>query len=120
MPEKDDMKARLARKSEEVSSAILTIVADVIMLVVWLAVESGFEHYVTPRFPVETYISRAVFLVFRVLVALSTLAIPGIYTYEDIRTMLLKSRARIRMVAKMEAAAAQEIPEKTGQEGAIQ
>jgi hypothetical protein len=83
---KGELKRYFADKSRELGVQVCTIVADKLLLGVWIVMESAFETYVVPRFPLHSELSRVCFWVFRIIFAFSTLCPPLVFLYRDVRT----------------------------------
>jgi hypothetical protein len=105
--DKDELKQHFSEKTRDLGVQICTITADNILLAVWIIVESTFERYVVPRFPLTSELSLVCFFIFRIIFAFSTLCPPLIYLYRDVHTIWLKAQAAI----KQERAAVNARPE---------
>lgn len=106
----NDLKHHFSEKARDLGVQICTIVADNVLLGVWVVVEFGFEDYLVPKFPLASELSKICFWIFRVIFALSTLCPPLVFLYRDVRTMWLRAQAAIEneaVVAKVRAAEGQ-------------
>src|SRR5258708_8196051 len=94
--DKSQLKQHFSEKTRDLGVQICTIAADNILLAIWVIVESAFEHYLVPQFPLASELSRVCFWIFRIIFAFSTLCPPLIFLYRDVRTMWLRAQAAIR------------------------
>jgi len=101
MGEEGDLKRHFSEKTRDLGVQICTIVADNILLAVWVVVEFVFEDYLVPRFPLASELSKICFWVFRVIFALSTLCPPLLFLYRDVRTMWIRTQAAIENEAAL-------------------
>jgi hypothetical protein len=97
--DKGELGQHFSEKGKDVGIVICTIAADNVLLAIWVVIESIFEHYLVPRFPLASELSRVCFLIFRIIFALSTLCPPLIFLYRDVSTMWLRARTAVRREA---------------------
>jgi hypothetical protein len=93
-----EVKGYFRDKLKEITVHVCTVIADTILLGVWLVGEYCFEHYLVPKFPVHTPIATAALWVFRGLFACSTLIPCASKVYKHVRIVLLRDSAAIRQV----------------------
>jgi hypothetical protein len=97
---KGELKRHFADKTSELGVQVCTIVADNVLLGVWIVIESAFENYVVPGFPLHSELSRVCFWVFRIIFAFSTLCPPLVFLYRDVRTIWMRAQASIKTEAR--------------------
>lgn len=102
----EDVKAYATEKAQDLGIHFLTVLFDIALLGVWLAGEYCLEHFLVPRFKVDSLISVAVLWVFRVLFAVSTLIPFASKILKHVRIALLRDRAEVRQ-AKAKIASAE-------------
>lgn len=95
---KGEVKAYLKEKLKEVAVYVCTVVADTVLLAIWLVGEYCFEHFLVPQFPVQTPVAIGALWIFRIGFAVSTL-VPFISKIRmHIRIMWLRDSAAIKKV----------------------
>jgi hypothetical protein len=85
-----------AAKIKDLGVQVCTILADNLLLAVWIVVEYWFEHYLVPKFPVTSEIGIASLWVFRVIFAVSTVCPSVIFLYRDLRIIWMRAQATIK------------------------
>jgi hypothetical protein len=118
----EDVKRYIREKLQEIAVLACTLVADTILLSVWLVVENSLERFLVPRFPVGTPVAVVALWIFRVLFLVSTLIPCASKVYKHVSIGFLRDRAAIRKVKEeghMEAMAAVVRIEETVNKGAM-
>jgi hypothetical protein len=98
------VRSHTVEKLKDLGVLVCTILADNLLLIVWIGAEYCLEHYIVPRINIESVIERVAFWTLRVIFAASTVIPSLIFTYRDVRIMWIRSQTEIKMKQKaMEA-----------------
>ena len=89
------LKHHFAGKIKDVGVQVCTILADDVLLAIWVVVEYWLEHSLVPRFPVTSDIGKVSFWIFRVTFAISTIGPSLVFLYRDLRIMWMRAQTEI-------------------------
>lgn len=95
------IKRQLAEKIRDVGVQVCTILADNVLLAIWVVVEYWLEHRLVPQFPVTSEIGKVSFWVFRVTFAISTIGPSLVFLYRDLRIMWVRAQKAIENETKV-------------------
>lgn len=84
--------------AKDVAVHICTVAADLSLCAVWLIGEYCLEHFLVPKFPVDTPIVRIALWIFRTLFAISTLVPCASKIRKHVMIIWMRDEAAIRKV----------------------
>ena len=104
----EEIKDYYREKVREVAVHVGTVVADILLLAFWLIGEYCMEHFLVPRFSVDTFAARMTLGGFRILFPISTFIPCASKIRKHVIIMWMRDSADITSAkAKIDAAAAQ-------------
>ena len=86
---------QLADKAWDLGVQVCTVLFDSVFLAAWLLLEYCLEHYLVPRYRVETQVFTYAFLACRILFAVATVIPILINIVADVQVIWFRSRARV-------------------------
>lgn len=98
-------------KMKEVAVFVVTVVADVIVISIWLAGEFLFEKFVVPTFPVNSFVNKLVFSVFRSIFLTATVIPCAINAYKHIHISVINAYKQIHIFWEQSKAKIQSVKE---------
>jgi hypothetical protein len=95
---KNELKGDFLGKLKDFGMHVFTVIFDIGLAGVWLVGEYCLEHFLVPRFHVDSFISVAALWIFRILFAVLTLIPCASNILTHIQIVLLRNRDKVRQV----------------------